>query len=72
LIKEIAGNNPLHLRIACDHIFANKGKKWNRNKLKREIETQIIFYDDKTARRERNFREFRKEVTKHIFNMIDQ
>ncbi|OEU42401.1 hypothetical protein BGV40_09725 [Methanosarcina sp. Ant1] len=71
LIKEIAGNNPLHLRIACYHIFANKGKKWNRSKLKGKIQNEINHFDDKEARRKKNIRDIGKKVTKYISKLVE-
>ena len=72
LIKEFAGRNPLHLRIACYHIFANEGKKWDRDELKRKIKKDIKFYDDKAVRRERGLREFVKEASEHIFGIFEK
>lgn len=66
LIKETAGKNPLYLRIACDHIFAYKSKKWNRNKLKREIETDIKHYNGEKEQIEHDIRIFIKKITKSV------
>lgn len=71
LIKETAGRNPLHLRIACYHIFANRGKKWNRDKLKRKIEEDIEYYADEQARMERALRKHGKEVGTYILKKVD-
>lgn len=72
LIKETAGSKPLHLRIACDFIFVNKGKKKNKNNLKQEIENQISFYDDKAARRERGLRKIIKKAPKCIIGVVER
>lgn len=42
-IKKIARNNPLHLQIACYHVFENKTKKWNKKKLRKEIGRDYIY-----------------------------
>lgn len=72
LIKETAGSNPLHLRIACYHIFENKGQRWDRNKLKGKIESDIKHDDVETARKKRDRREFRKDAKDHVFKIIEK
>lgn len=54
LIREIAKNNPLYLRISCDHIFSNKRNRWNRNKIKEEIVKDLEYYDYKEATKKKN------------------
>lgn len=49
LIKEVAGNNPLDIRIACYHIYASRGHKWDRNELETRIKNEITFYNDKAV-----------------------
>ncbi len=72
LIKETSGNNPLNLRIACYHIFENRGQKWDKTKLKEKIEREIKFYDVETTRRKRDRREFGKDATDHVFKIIEK
>jgi len=72
LIKETAGTHPLYLRIACDCVFANKGRKKSRNTLRKEIENQINFYNDKKVRIERGFWEFIKEAPKCICIIVEK
>lgn len=72
LIKETSEDNPLNLRIACDHIFENRGRRWNRNKLKEEIENDIKFYDVKATRKKRDRRVFGKEAADHVFKIIEK
>lgn len=71
LIKEVAGRNPLRLRIACYHIYANGGKKWKRDKLKEEIEIEIKYLDDQKARTERSLRKLGREAGTYIFSKVD-
>ncbi len=53
-IYEIVDNHPLHLQIACDHVFKNKGKKWDEPKLREVIENEIKTYDDEEVRKKRH------------------
>ncbi len=55
-IYEIADNHPLHLQIACDHVFKNKGKKWDEQKLRGVIEKEIKTYDDEEVRKKRHLK----------------
>ncbi len=71
LIKETAGSNPLHLRIACEYVFENQGKKWDREKLRRKIENDINFYDDKSVRRKRDFRKFSEKTGTYLLGKVD-
>lgn len=71
LIKETAGNNPLHLRIACEYIFENRGKKLDREKLKTKIEKEINFYDDKPVRMKRDIRKFCGKAGTYILGKVD-
>lgn len=66
LIREISGKNPLHMRIACDHIFTSKSRKWNRDKLKREIETEIKHYNGKKVETEREFWKTIKGISEFV------
>lgn len=52
-IKRIAGNYPLHLQIACYHVFEEKGKEGDEKKLRQDIEREIKRFEDKWARRGR-------------------
>ncbi len=71
LIKETAGSNPFHLRIACECVFENRGKKWNREKLKKEIKTDIAYYDYKSLEKKRDFRLFSKTAGSDILKKAD-
>lgn len=71
LIKETAGSNPFHLRIACECVFENRGKKWNSEKLKEKIKKDIEFYDHKSLGIERNFRKFCKTASTFILKKAD-
>lgn len=75
LIKEVAGNNPLYLRITCDHIFANKGKRWNRNKIKDEIVNELKYYKPKNEIKEKDrkvrLKKFGNGVYENMFKLIE-
>ncbi|KCZ72415.1 ATPase [Candidatus Methanoperedens nitroreducens] len=67
-IKEIANNNPLHLQIACYHVFENKRHKWDEKKLRKKIEKEFKNFDDKWARKERGI----IKGGKSLFNWIKE
>jgi hypothetical protein len=50
----IADNHPLHLQIACYHVYKNRGKKWDEQKLRGDIESEIKTYDDEEVRKKRH------------------
>lgn len=52
-IKRIAKNHPLHLQIACSHVFENREKEYDEKKLRKDIEEEIKSFGDKWARKER-------------------
>jgi len=52
-IEEIADNNPLHLQIACYHVFENRGKTWNEKKLTKVIKKEFNHYKDWLLRKYR-------------------
>jgi hypothetical protein len=52
-IKRIARNHPLHLQIACSHVFENKGKVYDEKTLRKYIKVEIKSFGDKFARKER-------------------
>ena len=52
-IKKIAKNHPLHLQIACYHVFENKGKKRDEKELRKDIEKDVKTFGDKWARKKR-------------------
>ncbi len=54
-IKRIARNHPLHLQIACSHVFENKGKVYDEKELRKDIKEEIKSFGDKWTRRERGF-----------------
>lgn len=53
-IYEIANHHPLHLQIACYHVFENKVEKWNEPKLREVIENEIKTYNDEDVRKKRH------------------
>jgi hypothetical protein len=72
-IKRIANNHPLYLQIACYHVFENRGKKWDENELRKEIEKEIKNFDDKWTRKKSGILEhvkalfdYFKEILKRI------
>lgn len=65
-IKEIANDPPLHLQIACYHVLENKGKKWNENKLRKDIKKEFKNFGDKWVRRKR----YGLEHVKGLFNYL--
>lgn len=71
LIKETAGSNPFHLRIACECVFEERGKKWNSEKLKKEIKKNIAYYDYKSLEKERDFIKFSKTAGTCILKKAD-
>jgi hypothetical protein len=52
-IKRIARNHPLHLQIACSHVFENKGKVYDEKELRKNIKEEIKSFGDKWTRKER-------------------
>lgn len=46
-ISEVANHHPLHLQIACYHVFENRGNEWGEPKLRNIIEKEIIFFNNK-------------------------
>ncbi|NQE46670.1 hypothetical protein C5S31_11675 [ANME-1 cluster archaeon GoMg2] len=52
-IKRIAKNHPLHLQIACSHVFENKGKVYDEKELRKDIKEEIKSFGDKWTRKER-------------------
>jgi AAA+ ATPase superfamily predicted ATPase len=74
-IKRIAGNHPLHLQIACYHVFEKRGKEGDEKKLRKDIEKEIKSFEDRWARRTRGivkhgkallnyFKDIPKEIVK--------
>lgn len=71
-IYEIANNHPLHLQIACYHVFENKGKNWDEKKLREDIESEIKTYDDEEVRNRRHHVKSDTEIQKEKTSIDDQ
>lgn len=63
-IYQIANNYPLHLQIACYHVFENKRKIWDETKLRNDIQNEIVTYDHQRVSEKRTLIEKNPSVKK--------
>ena len=69
-IEEIADNNPLHLQIACYHVFENRGKTWNEKKLTKVIKKEFNHYKDWWLRKHRMIYNSKKGILDFLTEII--